>query len=129
MIPTISEFFNNRAYGRQFLQLFEQMARTITEEYIQDIVNFIETNGSSPSFEELMQRVRSLNDELMMRATWIREDYREDRGRRSIKLTTGCKRIIKASVAEFLTRSKTITSIRHQQVTPPETNHLLTSNQ
>lgn len=113
---TITEFFSNRAYGRQFLQLFDQMAATITEEYVQDVIRFVDTNGFSPSFEELMQRVKALSDELSMRATWIREDYREDRGRRSLKLTTGCKRIIKRSIDEYLTRSKTIMSIRHHDL-------------
>lgn len=114
MMNSISEFFNNRTYGRQFLQIFEQMAVTITEEYVQDVIRFVEVHGFSPSFEELMQKVKALNDDLSMRATWIREDYREDRGRRSIKLTTGCKRIISRSVQEYLTRSKTIASIRAQ---------------
>lgn len=68
MIPAITEFFSNRAYGRQFLQLFEQMANTIIDEYIQDIVTSIQENGYSPSFEELMQKVKTLNDDLVMRA-------------------------------------------------------------
>jgi len=116
MIPAITEFFSNRAYGRQFLQLFEEMACTITDEYVQDMMNFIQANGYSPSFEELMQRMKALNDDLCMRAAWIKEDYREDRGRRSIKLTTGCKRIINKAVEEYLRRSKAIITIKSQNV-------------
>lgn len=114
MIPTITDFFTNRAYGRQFLQLFEQMAATITEEYVEDMMQFIQTNGYTPSFEELMQRMRALSDDLTLRATWIKEDYREDRGRRSIKLTTGCKKIINKAVDEYLRRSKAIIAIKSQ---------------
>jgi len=117
MIPAITEFFSNRAYGRQFLQLFEQMANTIIDEYIQDIVTSIQENGYSPSFEELMQKVKTLNDDLVMRAAWIREDYHMDRGRKSVKLTTGCKKIIARAIEEYLRRSKAIIAIRHQHVT------------
>lgn len=117
MIPAITEFFSNRAYGRQFLQLFEQMANTIIDEYIQDIVTSIQENGYSPSFEELMQKVKTLNDDLVMRAAWIREDYHMDCGRKSVKLTTGCKKIIARAIEEYLRRSKAIIAIRHQHVT------------
>jgi len=114
MIPSITEFFSNRAYGRQFLQLFEQMAHTILEEYVDDVKKFVDQNGYSPSFEELMARVKALSDDLTMRAAWIREDYHEDRGRKSIKLTTGCKRVIHKTVEEYLRRSKAVIAIRNQ---------------
>ena len=117
MAHPISTFFTNRAYGRQFLQVFEQMAASIVEEYVQEIVRFMQENGYSPSFEELMQKVKALNDDLIMRAAWIREDYREDRGRRSVKLTTGCKKVINKAVEEYLRRSKAIIAIRQQQQT------------
>ncbi len=115
MLASISEFFGQRVYGKQFQDLFEQMAKTITREYIQEIYNHIENYGVPPSFEEMMEKVKALTTELTMRAEWIREDYKEGRGYRSIKLTTGCKRIIKNSINEYLRQSKTITAIRVNQ--------------
>jgi hypothetical protein len=112
---SITDFFNQRIFGRQFQDLFEQMAKTITREYIQEIYDHIEANGTAPSFEYIMGKVKALTTELTMRAEWIREDYREGRGHKSIKLTTGCKRIIKTSVDEYLRQSKTVMSIRPQQ--------------
>lgn len=110
----ISSFFSNRTHGRQFLQVFEQVAESITEEYVQDLIEFINKNGYGPSFEELMVKVRTLSDDLTMRAAWIREDYRQDRGRRSVKLTAGCKRVVNKAVDEYLRRSKTVITIRRQ---------------
>ena len=115
MVSTVSDFFSQRIFGKQLLHSFENMARTITNEYVQDIYNSIEINGYTPSFEELMEKVKALDNDLKMRAFWIREDYREGRGRRSIKLTTGCKRVINQSVNDYLVRSKTILAIRKQQ--------------
>jgi hypothetical protein len=94
--------------------LFEQVATTITEEYVDDMMQFIQMNGYTPSFTELVQRMHALRDDLTLRATWIKEDYRKDRGRRSVKLTTGCKKIINKAVEEYLRRSRTIIAIKSQ---------------
>ncbi len=116
MIPAITDFFSQRVYGKQFLDLFEQMAYTITNEYVQDVFNAIETTGCTPSFEELMEKIKALTNELTMRATWIREDYKEGKGRRSVKLTMGCKKIINKYVEEYMRRTKTLLAIRNQEL-------------
>lgn len=116
--PMISDFFSNRSYSKQFLNLFEQMARTITNEYAQEIKCFIETNGYNPSFEELMQRMKALEQELTLRANWIREDYAQEKGRKSVKLTTGCKRVVKNALNDFLNQAKGIMVIKDKPAKP-----------
>ena len=116
MIPAITYFFSQRVYGKQFLDLFEQMAYTITNEYVQDVFNAIESTGCTPSFEELMEKIKALTNELTMRATWIREDNKEGKGRRSVKLTMGCKKIINKYVEEYMRRTKTLLAIRNQEL-------------
>ena len=115
MLSSVTEFFGQRIYGKHFQDLFEQMANTITREYIQEIYNYIETYGVPPSFEQTVEKVKALTTELTMRAEWIREDYKEGRGYRSIKLTTGCKRVIKSCVNEYLRQSKTVSSLKVHQ--------------
>lgn len=115
MLSSITEFFGQRIYGKQFQDLFEQMARTITSEYIQEIYDRIEASGAPPSFEEIMEKVKALSTDLTLRAEWIRDNYKEGRGYRSIKLTTGCKRIIKYSVNEYLKQTKSVNAIKMQQ--------------
>jgi hypothetical protein len=72
----------------------------------------IEETGITPSFDELMDKVRELHDDLSRRAIWIREDYKEDRGRRSPRFTKGCKRIIDKSTQDFLCTVKLV--LRHR---------------
>ncbi|MBL7681738.1 MAG: hypothetical protein JNK00_00135 [Flavipsychrobacter sp.] len=116
MISAATDFFSNRMYGRQYQSLFERMAATITKEYIDQLHIHIEKYGCPPTFNDILSRVSALTNELKLKATWIREDYREGSGYRSVKLTTGCKRIIKSSVEQYLTQSKILSSIRLQQM-------------
>lgn len=111
MISSVTEIFNRQIYGRKFLSVFERIAYTITREYIEDIHIHIDKFGCPPSFEERMSKVKALTNELTMRAKWIRDEYKEGKGYRSVKLTTGCKRIVKKSVNDYLTQVKYIDSI------------------
>lgn len=111
MISSVTEIFNRQIYGRKFLAVFERIAYTITGEYIEDIHIHLDKYGCPPSFEERMSKVRALTNELTMRAKWIRDEYKEGKGYRSVKLTTGCKRIIKKSVNDYLTQIKYLDSI------------------
>lgn len=113
MLLSINNYLESKVNSQKFLQLFDQMATTITGEYISRIHNHIEHYGSPPSFNEVMHDVDSLSNELKLKAEWMRDNYKENKGRRSISLTTGCKRIIKKSVAHYITQVKTISTISH----------------
>ena len=115
MLSSITEFFGQRAYGKQFVTLFEQIAQTITGEYIQEIYDYIDNCGAPPTFGDIMTKVKALSTELTMRAEWMRDNYKENKGYRSIKLTTGCKRVIKNSVDAYLRQVKSINSISRTQ--------------
>jgi len=112
MFNNISEYFASRAYGNQYLRLFEEMSQTLIKEQVEEIRKQIELNGYLPSFEEIMKNVNTLKDQLATRAVWMREDYKEGRGKASIKLTTGCKRIIKSAITEYVTTLNRIMNIR-----------------
>ncbi len=115
MLTTITDFLHQRVYGKQYQDLFERISNTITGEYIEDMYSYIEKNGTPPSFEEIMHKVKALSTELTMRAEWIRENYKEGKGYRSIKLTTGCKRIIKKAVEEYMRQAKSVHAIKSQR--------------
>jgi hypothetical protein len=115
MLTTITDFWNQRVYGKHYQDLFQEISNTITGEYIEDIFLYIEKNGAPPSFEEIMRKVKTLSTELTMRAEWIRENYKEGKGYRSIKLTTGCKRIIKKAMEEYMRQAKSVHAIRSQR--------------
>ena len=103
MLKTLSSLF-----GRQSLDLFRQMAATITSEYIEDISNKITKEGVDPSFEDLLQKIKALNNELALKAVWLKDNYNNERGRKSTRLTNGCKKIIKMSNDDFLRTVKVI---------------------
>jgi hypothetical protein len=95
-------------YGKQLLDRFKMVATTLTNEYIEDFYKLVQTSETTPTFEVLMQKVKLLQDDLTYRLTWIREDYKEERGKGSTRLTRGCKRIISESVHHYLNSAKTI---------------------
>jgi hypothetical protein len=111
MLLSPSVFFAKRTFTKQYHELFEEMAHTITTEYIQENYDHIHRSGVPFSFEEVMGKVSALNNELTLKAEWIREDYKEGKGYRSTKLTTGCKRIIKRSVENYLRQLKCLKAI------------------
>jgi hypothetical protein len=102
-------------FGRQSIDLFSQMAETITTEYVEDIAQNIVENGLEPSFEELMFKVKALNNELAMKAIWLRDNYSNERGRKSAKLTRACKKIIKKSNDDFLRTVKVIIAQKNRK--------------
>jgi len=115
MLTTITDFWQQKVYGKYYQELFEEISKTITSEYIQDMYTYIDKHDTPPSFEEVMRKVKTLSTELTMRAEWIRENYKEGKGYRSIKLTTGCKRIIKKSLDDYLRQAKSIYAIKSQR--------------
>lgn len=102
MQPKIRELFRNRIYGTEFLKLYEDMARTYTGDCIEQIHNDLADRTTPMSFSEINASVAAFNNELINRATWIREDYKENQGYSSPKLTRGCKKIITACVNDYL---------------------------
>jgi len=102
----ISDAFNQQTNGARLLRVFENMASTITREYEKEINEFIDRNGYAPSFVELFEKFKGLNADLNAKASLILNDYRESKGHKSIQLTTGCKRIMRNSVNEFLQHVK-----------------------
>lgn len=115
MLTTITDFLNQRVYGKHYQDLFEEISKTITGEYIEDMYIYIDKTGTPPSFEETMRKVKTLSTELTMRAEWIRENYKEGKGYRSIKLTTGCKRVIKRALEEYMRQAKSVHAIKSQK--------------
>ncbi len=108
MNTQLMNVFNHQVTGQKFLDIFEDIARTITDEYEHEIIDFIGNFGYPPSFKELFERMGSLNKELNTHAAKVLNDYSDNKGHKSIKLTTGCKRIIKLSVNKYLRQLKTI---------------------
>lgn len=101
MLPQIREIFASRIYSRQFLDLYESMAKTYTGDCIEQLYAEL-SSGVILSFSEINARVAAFNNELINRATWIREDYRDNKGYSSPGLTRGCKKIIANCVKEYL---------------------------
>ena len=102
MHPGIRELFSSRIYSRQFLVLYESMAKAYTSDCIEQLYNEVASTGCQLSFTEMNTRVAAFNNELINRATWIREDYRDNKGYSSPGLTRGCKKIIAACVKDYL---------------------------
>lgn len=111
-LSLFSDYFSQRLYGKQYLNLFRKMAYTITNEYVEDVMKYIEDNGFGPSFNEIMDNVKKLENDLMVKGTWLRDDYKKERGKRSPRLTKGFKRIINSSINEYLGRTRVILSIK-----------------
>lgn len=88
------------------------MAYTITNEYVEDVMKYIEDKGFGPSFEEIMATVKKLENELLIKGKWLRDDYKKERGKGSPRLTKGFKRIINSSVNEYLGRTRVVLSIK-----------------
>ncbi|OSZ78742.1 hypothetical protein CAP35_10985 [Chitinophagaceae bacterium IBVUCB1] len=110
VIANITDYLKGQ---RPFLDMFGKLAENVTNSYVSELYTQIEETGITPSFEELMDRVRALHDDLTRRAVWIREDYKEDRGRRSPRFTKGCKKIIDKSTNDFLTTVKLVLNRRN----------------
>lgn len=98
---------------RPFMDMFSKVAETVTNAYVNEVYEEVLSTGITPSFDQLMDKVRALHDDLTRRSVWIREDYREDRGRRSTRFTKGCKRIIDKSTQDFLRSVKLVLSRRN----------------
>ncbi|MCB9046728.1 MAG: hypothetical protein H6550_11405 [Chitinophagales bacterium] len=102
MQPIFREIFGDRIYGAEFLRLYKDMAHTYTRDTIEQLYKDVEDKGIPVSFTEINAKVAAFNNELINRATWIREDYKENKGYSSPKLTRGCKKIISQCVKEYL---------------------------
>ncbi len=110
VIANITDYLKGQ---RPFLDMFGKLAENVTNSYVTELYTQIEETGITPSFEQLMDKVRALHDDLTRRAIWIREDYKEDRGRRSPRFTKGCKKIIDKSTNDFLTTVKLVLNRRN----------------
>jgi hypothetical protein len=115
--------FFTPVYGNLLMTQFQNMAETITAEYIEDLYKEINERGTTPSFDYLMQKVKELNDDLNRRAIWIREDYKEERMKKSTRLTKACKKIIAKSVNDFACAAKLVlnTTTRREATSGPIT--------
>lgn len=102
MQSKIRELFRSRIYGAEFLKLYEDMARTYTGDCIEEVHADVAERVTPLSFSEISTKVAAFNNELINRATWIREDYKENQGYSSPKLTRGCKKIITQCVNDYL---------------------------
>ncbi|MGN6477222.1 MAG: hypothetical protein ACTHKV_08350 [Flavipsychrobacter sp.] len=110
MFEALAEYIKGQ---KPFVDIFTKVAENVTNAYVAEVYAQIEQTGITPSFEELMDKVRALHDDLTRRSVWIREDYKEDRGRRSPRFTKGCKKIIDKSTQDFLRTVKLVLSTRN----------------
>ena len=104
--------------NRQFLKLFEDIAETITNEYIEEASQAMQRSGSEMSFEQIMKQVDLLHQELTLKAAWCRDSYKEAKGRPSANLPRSCKKIIKRCLTNYIFRVKTLISIGVTRETP-----------
>ncbi len=93
--------------------MFTKVAENVTNAYVNEVYEEVLSSGITPSFEQLMDKVRALHDDLTRRSVWIREDYREDRGYKSTRFTKSCKKIIDKSTQDFLRSVKLVLSRRN----------------
>ncbi|MCB0700261.1 MAG: hypothetical protein H6551_06950 [Chitinophagales bacterium] len=102
MHPKIREIFKNRIYGDEFLKLYEDMAWTYTNDRIEELYSSVADSNVPLSFSDISTKAAAFNNELIHKATWIRDDYKENKGYSSPKLTRGCKKVISKCVKEYL---------------------------
>lgn len=117
MHPRIKEIFSSRIYSRQFLELYESMAKTYTSDCIERLYDEVASGNVHLSFSEISTRVAAFNNELINRATWIREDYKDNKGYSSPGLTRGCKKIIERCVSDYLRALQLVgrSTVQHSQ--------------
>jgi hypothetical protein len=95
--------FFNRLYCNQYLDIFKDIAYTITQEYIEDAYLLMDTSATTPNLKYFIEKAESLTNELTLRARWMSSEYKEGRGGKgSVTLTTSFKRVIKRNVSEYL---------------------------
>lgn len=111
MALNIASLFN-RLYCNQYIDIFKNVAYTITQEYIEDVYTQVNSTGTVPNFKYFIEKSEALSNELNMRAKWMCSEYKEGRGGKgSITLTTSFKRVIKKNVAEYLQVAKTLRNL------------------
>lgn len=102
MQPNIREIFNDRIYGKRFVELFTDMAVTLTNDRIEELYNDMGTRQVPMSFEEVSSKAAAFNNELINRSVWIREDYKENKGYSSPRVTRGCKKVIEQCMKDYI---------------------------
>ena len=101
----------NSISSQQLSTNFELIARTVTEEYIREFQERLQTMQRSYTFAEVLEKVKVLTDDLTYRASWFRADYSEVKGRKSPRLTKACKKIITACMHHYLNSVKLMEKI------------------
>jgi hypothetical protein len=105
---SLSSFFN-RLYCDQYIDIFKDIAYTITQEYIEDIYLQMNTSGVTPNLKYFIDKAESLTNELTIRARWMSSEYKEGRGGKgSVTLTASFKRVVKKNVSEYLHAANTL---------------------
>lgn len=102
MRTTMPGIIGSLIFGDRFLSVYKEMAETFTADSIEQLHSEIRSRQAPLSFPEINSRVAAFNNELINRATWIREDYKENKGYSSPKLTRGCKKVIGKCVDDYL---------------------------
>lgn len=115
----VNNYQNNNVFDQQitakkYLQLFEDIAITITNEYLQHIDLLTLEQSCSPAFPELLKMLKGLNNELYTHALLISDDFKKAKGNKSITLTAGCKRTIKKSIRSILEKINTLADSRNK---------------
>ena len=92
------------------LDVFNQFATNITKEYIEDISNQINTKGEKPSFDDLFEKLKALNNDLALKVVQLVGSAGNEKEQVPPTLTEGFKEIIKKSNDDCLRTVKQLIS-------------------
>ena len=96
--------------NRRYIDLFKEIAHTITNDYVEESLS--KMSDEDISFDEMMEGVNRLHDELTRRAIWCMDIYKEEKGRGSSNLPRASKKIIKQCTTDYIYRVKMLITIQ-----------------
>ena len=86
----------------EILSVFKDIARTTSQQMMDDIAVITATNGERPSFEKLMQKLKLLDKELTEKGVQLLEQQKAETGTLSEPLTNAIKAEINATIEAFI---------------------------
>jgi hypothetical protein len=86
----------------EILSIFKDIARTTSQQMMDDIAVITATNGERPSFEKLMQKLKLLDKELTEKGVQLLEQQKAETGTLSEPLTNAIKAEINTTIEAFI---------------------------
>ncbi len=84
------------------IDLFENMAGAISAKYLADVKVATAMKGSKPDFDELMNELKNLEQELTKKGVEIVENFKTTNDAASDKLTDSLRNVIKSTIEGFV---------------------------